>query len=141
MRRKVVYDVCVARDAGGQQRGHAVAVLLHGRSKLQQHPHDLKTARLRAVVKRRVACEQCTIYGDEHAMLNDLHIMMPEEKVLYGGVVHVISEEIQDIGSIFISSQQIMQHIINYKMCKTAISVAESKQSHSGKIEFKHLMS
>lgn len=74
-------------------------------------------------------------------MLNDLHIMMPEEKVLYGGVVHVISEEIQDIGSIFISSQQIMQHIINYKMCKTAISVAESKQSHSGKIEFKHLMS
>jgi len=64
VRRQVVYDVSVPCDAGGEEGSHTVAVLLHGRSKLQQHPHDLQTARLRTVMERRVACEQVNIHGD-----------------------------------------------------------------------------
>lgn len=60
VRCQVVYDVCVSCDAGRKQRRHAVAVLLHGGSILQQHAHDLQTARLCTVMQRRVACEHST---------------------------------------------------------------------------------
>jgi len=76
---EVVNDVDVACDAGGQQGRHAVAVLLHGRSKLQQHPHNLQAARLGTVMKRRVACEQITNHGDERVTLDDLQIRLIQD--------------------------------------------------------------